>query len=55
MVALTDAAVTVVVMGGYVAVVVVLVLVGKTVIDVIGDRVYGRMDNKKRPGRGRGA
>lgn len=54
MVALTDAAVTVVVMGGYVAVVVVLVLVGKTVIDVIGDRVYGKTE-KKRPGGSRGA
>lgn len=43
------------VMGGWVALVVICVLVGKTVIDLVGDRVYGRMDNKKRPGRGRGA
>jgi len=52
---LTAGAVTVLVMGGYVAVVVAVVLVGKTVIDLVGDRVYGRMDNKKRPGQGRGA
>jgi|LakMenEpi03Aug12_release.lakeMendotaPanAssembly.Ray.scaffolds.fasta_scaffold1023475_3 hypothetical protein len=51
----TAGAITVLVMGGYVAVVVIAVLVGKTVIDLIGDRVYGRTDNKKRPGRTRGA
>jgi hypothetical protein len=48
-------ALTVLVMGGWVAIVVIAVLVGKTVIDLVGDRVYGRMDNKKRPGRTRGA
>lgn len=49
------AAQTMLVMGGWVALVVLCVLVGKTLIDLIGDRVYGRMDNKKRPGRTRGA
>ena len=48
MVAATDAAVTVVVMGGYVAVVVIAVLVGKTVIDIVGDHVYGKTNKKRR-------
>lgn len=48
------AAQTLVVMGGWVALVVIGVLVGKTAIDVIADRVYGKT-NKKRPGGNRGA
>lgn len=52
---LATAAATVIVMGGWVALVVIVVLAGKTVIDLVGDRVYGRGTDKKRPGGNRGA